>query len=107
MKALGITDKLPRITVAQAENANPLYNWYCQQSEDVESVVAKKTLASAIQIGDPVSAKKAIKVIREVDGKVEQASEEELAEAAALADKFGLYNCPHTGVALAGFKKTN
>jgi threonine synthase len=32
---------------------------------------------------------------------VEQASEEELAEAAALGDRTGMFNCPHTGVALA------
>jgi threonine synthase len=32
---------------------------------------------------------------------VEQASEEELANAAARSDKTGMYCCPHTGVALA------
>ncbi len=31
----------------------------------------------------------------------EQASEEELADAAALGDRTGMFNCPHTGVALA------
>lgn len=35
------------------------------------------------------------------DGLVEQANEHELAHAAALADRTGLYACPHTGVALA------
>ena len=35
------------------------------------------------------------------DGIVEQASEAELAEACAHADRTGLFNCPHTGVALA------
>jgi len=32
---------------------------------------------------------------------VEQAGEAELADAAALGDKTGMFNCPHTGVALA------
>jgi len=32
---------------------------------------------------------------------VEQASESELSEAAALGDTTGMFNCPHTGVALA------
>jgi threonine synthase len=36
---------------------------------------------------------------------VEQASEQELADAAAEADRTGLFNCPHTGVALAALKK--
>ena len=36
---------------------------------------------------------------------VEQASESELAEAAARADATGMFNCPHTGVALAALEK--
>jgi threonine synthase len=36
---------------------------------------------------------------------VEQASEVELAEAAAHADRTGLFNCPHTAVALAAAAK--
>jgi len=64
-------------------------------------VVPQKTLASAIQIGDPVSVEKAIRTLKEFDGIVEQASEDELANAAALADRTGMFSCPHTGVALA------
>ncbi len=62
-------------------------------------------MATAIQIGHPVSVKKAIRVLKQFNGIVEQASEEELAEAAAEGDLTGLYNCPHTGVALAVLKK--
>jgi len=36
---------------------------------------------------------------------VEQATEAELAEACAHADRTGLFNCPHTGVALAATVK--
>ena len=105
MKDLGLIHRLPHIVVAQAQNANPLYHWYRHKLKDLEPMKAQKTLASAIQIGDPVSAKKAIKVLKKVRGRVEQASEAELAEAAALADTFGLFTCPHTGVALAALKK--
>jgi threonine synthase len=105
MKAVGLIDRLPRIACAQAENANPLYKSYLRGFESFEPVQAKPTLASAIQIGNPVSVKKAIRVLKEFNGTVEQASEEELAEAAAEGDQTGLYNCPHTGVALAALKK--
>jgi len=44
-------------------------------------------------------------VLKQFDGAVEQASEQELAEAAAEGDLTGLYNCPHTGVALAALVK--
>ena len=48
---------------------------------------------------------KAIQVLQTFDSIVEQASEAELAEASALADLTGLFNCPHTGVALAVLRK--
>ncbi len=102
MLELGIITKKPRIVLAQAQKANPLYLSYLKGfKEPFEPITPGKTLASAIQIGDPVSVKKAIKTLREFDGIVEQASEDELANAAALSDKTGLYSCPHTGVALA------
>src|SRR5712672_3747251 len=101
MKDLGIIKKLPRIVVAQAERANPLYRSYLRNFETFEPIQAQKTLASAIQIGNPVSIQKAIRTLKQFNGIVEQASEEELADAAALGDRTGMFNCPHTGVALA------
>jgi threonine synthase len=52
-----------------------------------------------------VSIRKAIKTLKRYDGMVEQATELELADAAARADRTGLFNCPHTGVALAALEK--
>ncbi|MBN2289537.1 MAG: threonine synthase [Candidatus Glassbacteria bacterium] len=101
MYELGLVDRLPRIVCAQAAKANPLYLSYLNGFEHFEPVAAGKTLASAIQIGNPVSINKAIDTLKRFDGVVEQASEQELADAAALADMTGLFNCPHTGVALA------
>jgi threonine synthase len=105
MRDLGLIQKLPRIAVAQAENANPLYRSYLTHFESFTPVEAKKTLASAIQIGNPVSIKRAIRALKEFDGVVEQASETELADEAALADRTGMFNDPHTGVALAALRK--
>jgi len=105
MYELGLITRLPRIVVAQAQNANPLYLAYCAGFENFAPVTAKKTLASAIQIGDPVSVSKAIATLKRYNGVVVQASEEELADAAALSDRYGMYTCPHTGVAIAGYLK--
>jgi threonine synthase len=102
---LGIIDRLPRIVCAQAERANPLYQSYLSGFESFEPVQARPTLASAIQIGSPVSVEKAIDTLRRFDGIVEQATEQELADAVAQADRTGLFNCPHTGVALAVLRK--
>jgi threonine synthase len=101
MRDLGLISRLPRIVVAQAENANPLYRSYLKNFESFEPMEARKTLASAIQIGNPVSIQKAIRTLKQFDGIVMDATEQELADAAALGDTTGMFNCPHTGVALA------
>ncbi|MSP63613.1 MAG: threonine synthase [Myxococcales bacterium] len=105
MEALGITTKRPRICVAQAEAANPLYRAFVNGFDTFAPIKAEETLASAIRIGNPVSVEKAIRVLKNYDGVVEQASEAELSDAAARADRTGMFNCPHTGVALAALCK--
>jgi threonine synthase len=105
MRDLGLITRLPRIVVAQAERANPLYRSYLRNFESFEPVQAQKTLASAIQIGNPVSIEKAVRTLKQFDGIVMDATEEELADAAALGDLTGMFNCPHTGVALAAMMK--
>ncbi len=101
IQEMGLIDKLPRIVCAQAERANPLYQSYLKGFEEFTPMTAQKTLASAIQIGNPVSINKAIRTLKIFNGIVEQATESELANAAARADRTGLFCCPHTGVALA------
>jgi len=105
MKDLGLIERLPRIVCAQAARANPLYRSFKTNFEEFDSLKAQTTLASAIQIGNPVSVWKAIKILKKFDGLVEQATESELTEAVAQADRTGLFNCPHTGVALAALLK--
>jgi threonine synthase len=102
---LGLVQRKPRIVCAQAEAANPLYLSYKRNFEVYEPIAARPTLATAIQIGNPVSIDKAIDALKRYDGIVEQASESEIAEACARADRTGLFNCPHTGVALAALEK--
>ena len=104
MLRLGLIKKRPRIVVAQSASANPLYLAYMNDWE-FNAVHAKPTQASAIRIGNPVSIQKAITTLKLHNGIVEQATESELAEAADRADKTGMFNCPHTGVALAALIK--
>ncbi len=113
MQALGLIDRLPRLACCQAEAANPLYLAYRKAASegralseaDFAPVEAQPTLASAIRIGHPVSLPKAVRALAATRGVVEQASEAELADAVARADRTGMFNCPHTGVALACFEK--
>ncbi len=105
LSELGLIDKLPRLCLAQAQQANPLYRSYLKNFESFEAITAGDTAASAIRIGNPVSRDKAIRGLRKHQGVVEEASESELAEAAARADRSGFFCCPHTGVALAAVEK--
>lgn len=111
MRDLGLTDRLPRLAVAQAEHASPLARAFSEAraaglplsslAEVYRPETARRTLASAIQIGDPVSIHRAILALAVTDGVAASASEAELAESSARGDRFGLFTCPHTGVALA------
>ena len=105
MRELGLISRLPRILCAQSERANPFYLAYQTGFRTYRPVEARKTLASAIQIGNPVSYQRAVRVLQQFDGAVEQVTEDELAEACARADLTGMYTCPHTGVALAALFK--
>lgn len=109
MQRMGLVTRLPRLVCCQAAHANPLFLAFERAREaghelsmaDFEAIRAQPTLASAIQIGNPVSLSKAIKAINATNGLVLQATERQLANASARADRTGLFACPHTGVALA------
>ncbi len=101
MRDLGVTSKLPRLVVAQAERANPMVRAVRAGAKTVEPMRAAETLASAIQIGAPVSAPRAMRALEAMNGLALDATEDELADAAARADRTGMYTDPHTGVALA------
>lgn len=105
MRELGFIQRLPRLVCAQAERANPLYRSYKNGFSDLNPIEAGKTHATAIQIGNPVSFAKAVRALKATQGIVEQASEADLVNACAEVDRFGFFNDPQTGVALAVTKK--
>jgi threonine synthase len=105
MKHLGLTSRVPRISVIQAEGANPLYRSFTPDGpETIEPVVAD-TRASAIRIGNPASWRKSMRVIRETGGFCEQASEAEIALAKSEIGREGIGCEPASAVTLAGLKK--
>lgn len=105
MKQLGFIARVPKISVVQAEGANPLYRWMQAGGEGAFAAVEAETRASAIRIGNPASWKKAVKIIRETGGRVEQVSEQEIALAKAEIGAEGVGCEPASAVTLAGLKK--
>jgi threonine synthase len=74
LRALGLTQRLPRLVCCQAAHASPLYQAFARaraagrriEESDYAPVTAEATLASAIQIGAPVSLPKAVRALHRV-----------------------------------------
>src|SRR5436190_6475601 len=105
MKQLGFISRLPKISVIQAEGANPLVRSVRENGGEKLIPVHAETMATAIRIGNPASWKKALRVIRETGGTVEQVSEIEIALAKAEIGAEGVGCEPASAVTLAGLKK--
>jgi threonine synthase len=112
----GLIDKMPKITIIQAEGANPLYRLWVRSRDrkgteskgpnlKLEPVEGATTLATAIKIGAPLSWTKAMRGLRWSEGEVEQVTEQEIADAKAMIGLDGIGCEPASAVTLAGLKK--
>lgn len=81
LKELGLIDRIPKMTGVQAEGANPVFNAVKQDKEDIDPVLKPETVATAIRIGQPVNARKALRAIYNSGGTVTQVSDEEIIQA--------------------------
>jgi threonine synthase len=102
---LGLTTRVPKITVVQAEGANPLYLSLLNQDGREILPMQANTRATAIRIGNPASWRKAARVIHQTGGYCEQVSEAEIALAKAEIGQEGIGCEPASAVTLAGLKK--
>lgn len=107
---MGLIDRLPKITIIQAEGANPLYQlWQAHThgttAPQLQALKGATTLATAIKIGNPVSWQKAYRGLLNSNGEVEQVSEQEIADAKAMIGRDGIGCEPASAVTLAGIKK--
>jgi threonine synthase len=110
MHELKLIPRLPKLSIIQAEGANPFYRCVRELGDKpIKDAKLKPmtadTLATAIRIGNPASWKKALKVLRATGGAVEQVSEVEIAEAKAEIGADGIGCEPASAVTLAGLKK--
>jgi len=102
---LGLITKLPKISVVQAEGANPFVRSVREFGGKKLVAMQAETMATAIQIGNPASWKKALRILEATGGTVEQVSEVELASAKAAIGADGVGCEPASAVTLAGLKK--
>ena len=105
MHHLGFIPRVPKISIIQAEGANPLYR-SLQQNGGTELIPVKaNTRATAIRIGNPASWRKALRTLQSTGGWCEQATEQEIALAKAEIGAEGVGCEPASAVTFAGLKK--
>ncbi|MGA9527902.1 MAG: threonine synthase [Terriglobales bacterium] len=105
MLELKLISRLPKLSIIQAEGANPFYRSVHEFGGSKLEPMTADTMATAIRIGNPASWKKALRVLRATGGEVEQVSELEIAEAKAEIGADGIGCEPASAVTLAGLKK--
>src|SRR5436853_1524515 len=105
MKEFGLISRLPKLSVIQAEGANPFVRSIREDGGAKLVPMQADTLATAIRIGNPASWKKAQKVLKATGGEVEEVSEIEIALAKAEIGADGVGCEPASAVTLAGLKK--
>ncbi len=101
---LGLIARLPRIASVQASGANPFYRSYQEGFRALQPVKAA-TLATAINIGNPVSFARARAVIQATDGVVAQVTDQEMLRAKAVIDRAGIGCEPASAASVAGARQ--
>jgi len=113
---LGLIEQLPKLSVIQAEGAAPFARIFGNgdltrlatepiPDDLLEPVARPQTLASAIKIGDPVSWKKALRMVVQSGGQVITVTENEIADARAIIGRDGIGCEPASATTVAGIKR--
>jgi threonine synthase len=116
MLRLGLIDRLPKLSIMQAEGSAPLAHMFATLGanktaressipETLKPVSHPRTLATAIKIGAPVSWKKALRAVLESGGQIITVSEQEIADAKAVIGRDGIGCEPASATTVAGIRK--
>jgi threonine synthase len=105
LRELGLIGTLPKISIIQAEGANPLVRTMREKGGRELVRVNPETRATAIRIGNPASWRKAVAVLEKTGGACQDVSEEEIAAAKAELGAEGVGCEPASAATLAGLKK--
>ena len=102
----GFIEDLPMMTGIQAEGAAPIANAVRKGKKSIEPVPNPETVATAIRIGAPVSAQKALRAIYDSNGMAETVTDDEILSAQKLlARTEGIGVEPASAASIAGLLK--
>ena len=116
LRQMGLIERLPKLSVIQAEGAAPLARLFAglkAQSksdrapipDELTPVENPRTLATAIKIGSPVSWEKALRSVIRSHGQVITVNEQEIADAKAMIGRDGIGCEPASATTVAGIRK--
>jgi threonine synthase len=105
LQQIGLIARLPKISIIQAEGANPLVRSIRESRGENLIPVTPQTRATAIRIGNPASWRKAVAILKQSSGACEQVTEQEIAQAKLELGAHGVGCEPASAAAFAGLKK--
>ena len=102
----GLIQDVPRMIGIQAQGAAPVVEAFEKGRESIEPLSAPETIATAIRIGAPVNAPKALRAIKESGGYADAVTDAEIMEAQKmLAREEGIGVEPASAASVAGLRK--
>jgi len=106
LKELDWIDEIPKMTGIQADGSAPIVRAFRGRKRDIVPEKNPETIATAIRIGDPVNAVKALAAIYESGGIAETVTDDEIIRSQKdLARLEGIGVEPASATSLAGLKK--
>ncbi len=101
---LDLIKDIPKIIAVQAKGSEPFVNYWISGKYEPEH--NPHTLATAINIGNPVSRPKALEALRFTNGIATSVSDQSILDAKAIIDSAGIGCEPASAATLAGIKKS-
>ena len=98
-------DQVPKLTGVQAEGAAPMVEAVREGNDEVRRWDDVETIATAIRIGNPVNAPKALPGVRNTGGTAVAVSDEEITDAQRSLAEEGVGVEPASAASVAGLRK--
>jgi threonine synthase len=105
-RELDIINNVPMMTGIQASRSAPIVDAFSRGLAQIEPLADPQTVATAIRIGNPINAPKALRAIRQSNGVAESVTDQEILKAQKdLARLEGIGVEPASAASLAGLRK--
>ncbi|MBI4441385.1 threonine synthase [Candidatus Woesearchaeota archaeon] len=105
LSIVGLLDRMPKIIAVQAQGCSPIVKAFREKKKTFTAVKSPKTIASAINCGNPVDGVKALHALYDTHGTAVSVTDKEIRAAQKLLGREGIYAEPGGAAAYAGALK--